>query len=53
MKSAFVYFYQMVARVKMSFIELECTWIHDCSGASNDMSKSKEVNCYCSSGKKC
>jgi hypothetical protein len=24
-------------------IELECTWIHDCLGASNGMSMSKKV----------
>jgi len=38
MESAYVYFYQMVASVKMSYIELESTWIHDCPGASNGMS---------------
>jgi hypothetical protein len=53
MKSAYVYFYRMVACVKMSYIELESTWIHDCPGASNDMSMSKKVDCYCSSGKTC
>jgi hypothetical protein len=34
-------------------IELESTRIHDCSGASNDMSTSKKVDCYYSSGKAC
>jgi hypothetical protein len=34
-------------------IELENTWIHDCPSASNDMSMSKKVDCYCSSGKTC
>jgi hypothetical protein len=41
MKSAYVYFYRIVACVKMSYIELECTWIHDFPGASNDTSMSK------------
>jgi hypothetical protein len=39
--------------VKMSYIELESTWIHDCLSASNDMSMSKKVDCSCSSGKTC
>jgi hypothetical protein len=34
-------------------IELECTRTHDCPGASNGMSISKKVDCYCSSGKTC
>jgi hypothetical protein len=33
--------------------ELESTWIHDCPGASNGMSMSRKVDCYCSSGKMC
>jgi hypothetical protein len=53
MKSAYVYFYRMIACVKMPYIELECTWIHDCSGASNGMSISKKVDSSCSSGKMC
>jgi hypothetical protein len=53
MKSAYVYFYRIVACVKMSYIELECTWIHDCPGASNGMSMSKKVDCSHSSGKTC
>jgi hypothetical protein len=39
--------------VKMSYIKLECTWIHDCPGASNGMSMSKKVECSCSLGKTC
>jgi hypothetical protein len=38
MKNAYVYFYRIVTCVKMSYIELECTWIHDCPGASNGVS---------------
>jgi hypothetical protein len=53
MKNAYVYFYWIVACVKMSYIELECTWIHDCPGVSNDMSMSKKVDYYCFSGKTC
>jgi len=34
-------------------IKLECIRIHDCLGASNGMSISKKVDCYCSSGKMC
>jgi hypothetical protein len=32
-------------------IEFECTWIHDCLGASNGMSMSKKIDC--SSEKAC
>jgi hypothetical protein len=39
--------------VLISYIELESTWIHDCPDASNGMSMSKKVDCYCSSGKTC
>jgi hypothetical protein len=53
MKSLYVYFYWMVACVKMSYIEFEYTWIHDCPGASNGMSMNKKVECYCSLGKMC
>jgi hypothetical protein len=41
------------SHVLISYIELESTWIHDCPGASNGMSMSKKVDCYCSSGKTC
>jgi len=41
------------SHVLIAYIELESTWIHDCPGASNDMSMSKKVNCSCSSGKTC
>jgi hypothetical protein len=53
MESFYVYFYRIIACVKMSYIELESTWIHDYPGASNDMSISKKVDCSCSSGKTC
>jgi hypothetical protein len=53
MESAYVYFYWMVACVKISYIELENTWIHDPPGASNGMSMSRNVDCYCSLGKTC
>jgi hypothetical protein len=53
MESTYVYLYRIVVCVKMSCIELESTWMHDCPGASNDMSMSKKVDCYCSSGKMC
>jgi hypothetical protein len=53
MKSAYVYFYRMVARVKISYIELESTWIHNYPGASNGMFMSKKVDCSCSSRKAC
>jgi hypothetical protein len=39
--------------VLRSYVELESTWIHDYPGASNGMSMSKKVDCYCSSGKTC
>jgi hypothetical protein len=41
------------SHVLIAYIELESTWIHDCPGASNGMSMSKKVDCYCSSGKTC
>jgi hypothetical protein len=41
------------SHVLIAYIELESTWIHDCLGVSNDMSMSKKVDCYCSSGKTC
>jgi hypothetical protein len=53
MENAYVYFYRIVAFVKMSYIELESTWIHDCPGVSDGISMSKKVDCYCSSGKTC
>jgi hypothetical protein len=34
-------------------IELECTKMHDCPSANNDMSMSKKVDYYCSSRKTC
>jgi hypothetical protein len=40
-------------RMCLKIIKLESTWIHDCPGASNDMSMCKKVDCYCSSGKTC
>jgi hypothetical protein len=40
-------------RMCLRIIELESTWIHDCPGASNDISISKKVDCYFSSGKTC
>jgi len=59
MKSAYIYIYiyiyiyRIVACVKMSYIELKSTWIHDCPGASNDMSISKKIDCSCSLGNTC
>jgi hypothetical protein len=41
------------SHVLTAYIELESTWIHDCPGASNNMSMSKKVDCYCFSGKTC
>jgi hypothetical protein len=41
------------SHVLIAYIELESTWIHDYPGASNSMSMSKKVDCYCSSGKTC
>lgn len=37
----------MVTYVKISYVKLESTWIHDYLGASNVMSMSKKVDCYC------
>jgi hypothetical protein len=53
MESAYVYFYRMAACVKISYIELESTWIHECPGASNGMSMSRKVDCSYSSEKTC
>jgi len=41
------------SHVLIAYIELESTWIYDCSSASNGMSMSKKVDCSCSSGKTC